>query len=284
MDLNMDGMNYEQLVGLTHRLSAENELLKGAVGSGMQGLEPHVALPNKFDGSRGNCRNFMNQVKLIFQLQPKRYSSDATKVAFIGTLLSGSASTWFSPHFESGSTIMSDIALFWKEFEDTFGDLERAVTAANKIRTLRQGTLSASEYASLFRRLASDLDWGEAALADQFRRGLRDDVKDLLLTLPPPKSLSEAIHSAIACDNRIFERKSERRGNNYSQGHLAYRQHNSEAIPMEIDSLHQSERRRKGPLTPEERARRRRLNLCMYCGESGHLVKDCRSKPAQQEK
>jgi hypothetical protein len=42
-------------------------------------------------------------------------------------------------------------------------------------------------------QLACDVNWGEAALIDQFRYGLRDDVQDLLLTLANPSSFSEAI-------------------------------------------------------------------------------------------
>ncbi len=62
-------------------------------------------------------------------------------------------------------------------------------------------------YASKFRQLAYDVNWGEAALIDQFRCGLRDDIQDLLLTLTDPSSSSEAITQAIRCDNRLFERR-----------------------------------------------------------------------------
>ena len=41
---------------------------------------------------------------------------------------------------------------------------------------------------------------------DQFRQGLRNDVKDLLLTFhDDPKALLEAISRAVRCDNRLFE-------------------------------------------------------------------------------
>jgi hypothetical protein len=49
------------------------------------------------------------------------------------------------------------------------------------------------------------------ALIDQFRQGLHNDVKDLLLRFnEDPKSLPEAISQAVRCDNRLFERRSER--------------------------------------------------------------------------
>jgi hypothetical protein len=48
-------------------------------------------------------------------------------------------------------------------------------------------------------------------LIDQFRCGLSDDVQDLLLTLADPSSFSEAITQAIRCDNRLFERRQEKK-------------------------------------------------------------------------
>ena len=41
--------------------------------------------------------------------------------------------------------------------------------------------------------------------------GLRDDVKALLLNLHDPLILIEAITQAVRCDNRLFERRQERR-------------------------------------------------------------------------
>ncbi len=93
------------------------------------------------------------------------------------------------------------------EFEAMFGDSDKAMTLANKLRRLQQGTRSAIIYALEFRQLACDVNWGETTLIDQFRCGLRDDVQDLLLTLADPSSFSEAITRAIWCNNRQFERR-----------------------------------------------------------------------------
>jgi hypothetical protein len=79
------------------------------------------------------------------------------------------------------------------EFEAVFGNSDKARTSANKLCQLQQGTRSATVYASEFRQLACDVNWGEAALIDQFHYGLRDNVQDLLLTLTDPSSFSEAI-------------------------------------------------------------------------------------------
>ena len=40
--------------------------------------------------------------------------------------------------------------------------------------------------------------------------------------------------------------------------------------PMDIGRI-------RGPLTNEEKQRRRAQNLCLYCGKAGHLVRDCQA-------
>ena len=45
---------------------------------------------------------------------------------------------------------------------------------------------------------------------------------------------------------------------------------------MEIDVY--SVLNSNGKLTPAEKSRRQKLNLCLYCGRTGHQAKECPSK------
>ena len=47
--------------------------------------------------------------------------------------------------------------------------------------------------------------------------------------------------------------------------------------PMEIDTT-----RRHGPLSEEEKQRRRANHLCLYCGGPGHIVVNCPHRPSGQ--
>jgi hypothetical protein len=127
------------------------------------------------------------------QLHPRRYFDDTTRVGFIGTLLTGTAAAWFAPILETSSPFLQDFNAFMAKFEVMFRDSDKARTSANKLHRLQQGTRLAIVYALEFRQLACDINWGEAALIDQFHCGLRDDVQDLLLTLADPSSFSETI-------------------------------------------------------------------------------------------
>ena len=169
--------------------------------------EPKIDLPEKFDGTRYQFRGFISQIHLIIQLQPRRYPTSSTQIGLVGSLLKGSALVWFAPLLETASPLLSDFKAFLAEFKATFGNSDKVRTASNKIRKLQQGRRPAAIYASEFRLLACDLSWDNAALIDQFRHGLQDEVKDLLLTMEDPKDLNEAISQAVRCDNRLFEQR-----------------------------------------------------------------------------
>ena len=112
---------------------------------------------------------------------------------------------------EKESPLPYNFDTFLKEFAATFGEADREEVADTKIRSLRQGLHLASTYATKFRQLACDVDWNENDFISQFRYGLRDNMKDLLLTMPQVNTLSEFITQAIVCDNRLFEKCQEKR-------------------------------------------------------------------------
>jgi len=125
----------------------------------MIALEPQISLPEKFDGTRLKFRGFVSQVRLIMQLQPRRYFDDTIRVGFVGTLLTGTAAAWFAPILETSSPFLQDFNAFMAEFEAVFGDSDKARTSANKLRRLQQGTSSTIVYTSKFRQLACDVNW-----------------------------------------------------------------------------------------------------------------------------
>jgi len=267
-------------------------------------LEPKLGLPEKFNGTRTYFRDFVNAVRLTILLQPKRYPDGRSQVGFLGSLLIGPALSWFAPLIEQSSPLLGNFDAFLKVFEETFGDADKAKTASYKLRKLQQGTRSAAEYAAEFQRTAVDLPWDEYAKIDQFRYGLRGDVKDLLLTFPEPTSLTEAVSQATRCDNRLYERRQERRLESartvQQQRPAAYSQFakipppgrdrstatGTAQIPqpqpfrptapvIQNDPMQVDATPRYRQLTEEEKKLRRANNLCLYCGQPGHIIRTC---------
>ena len=113
------------------------------------------------------------------------------------------------------------------------------------------------------------------------------------MTFPEePKSLTEATSRAVRCDNRLFEWRSERQLQMpRARSEPTYasvvakpfprESYNAPLVstptPMEIDTA-----RRRGPLSEEEKQRRRANRLCLYCGGPGHIAVNCPHRPRRQ--
>ena len=98
--------------------------------------EPKISVPTKFDGTRSQFRGFLNQVRLIIQMHRTNYPTDASRVGLVGSLLSGSAISWFAPLLEKTSPLLSNFKEFIKDFQACFGDTDSVRTTINKLRRL----------------------------------------------------------------------------------------------------------------------------------------------------
>ena len=78
------------------------------------------------------------------------------------------------------------------------------------MQSLCQGTQSIAIYAIEFQQLICDLEWNDKAFINCFQYGVKDNVKDLLITMPKVEILQEFITQAITCNNRLFERHQEK--------------------------------------------------------------------------
>ena len=274
--------NYEQLLATLSALQSQVASLSAATA--FPSREPKVAMPSKFDGDRSAFRGFLNQVKTVFKLQPARYADDPVKIYFIGSLLAGKALSWFNPLMEKPDLYSGQLETYQTLrafFRASFSEIDPAIQASHKIRKLVQGSQSASAYAADFRLLASDLDWNSNALISQYRYGLSNKIKNMLIYSEEPATLDDIVNLSIRCDNRLAELREEYRGPEYRQPVAPYAPRPAPTPPapvnppsssdaMEVDTI-----RRRGPLTPEERTHRFQNGLCLVCGSADHLRKDC---------
>lgn len=252
-----------------------------------------VNAPVPFDGNRSKLRDFLTQVGLNFRANPIGYQSDGQKITFIGSYLSGSPLGWFTSLMESESPLLDDYDGFVAALKSNFGDSDERSTAERNILKLRQKG-SAAKYATDFRLVADKTKWNDAAKMTLFYMGLNDSIKNMLLNLPKRATLEELITDAITCDNRIWEVKNAERtpattdsrfGNPFRprmnpQGSSASSAASNPTtlngpVPMDLSSTQVFKK-----LTPEERARRLKEHLCMYCGQPDHIAAKCPIKPA----
>ena len=259
--------------------------------------EPKVAQPEYFAGQRNKLSNFITQVQMVITLQPNRYPTELSKVLYAGSFLRNTAFLWFQPYVASPPdyAFMQDFAEFCKELRKTFGDPDEEGTAERQLYALKQRT-SVAAYIADFMRYSVVVKWNDQAKAAQFYRGLKDNVKDEIARVGRPKSFGDLQDTAIRIDTRLFERQVERGGDRYQLSSTPRfvprnntvqtytKTERSSTRPLE--HLHAAFQprvgsTRKGRLTPSEYQRRKDNNLCLYCAEKGHSVKDCPIAPAR---
>ncbi|PVU92519.1 hypothetical protein BB560_006050, partial [Smittium megazygosporum] len=112
---------------------------------------------------------------------------------------------------------------------------------------------------------------------------LRQSFGKHLYTVDLPEHLEGVVKICAKVENRISELQATQytgyslsnyhhsiATNKYSQGQNI----NKDPDDMDVDFL----KPRRGPISPEENERRRKLGLCYYCGEPGHMANDCKKQ------
>ena len=130
------------------------------------------------------------------------------------------------------------------------------------------------------------LKWNEVSQISHFRRGLRDEVKDLLMTCDYPERFDDFVKLCIRLDNRWHARYQERKPRQ-SQYRPEQRSTPSSSAPFRPTSVPSTTSgTHPGPmdlstirhLTPAEKKERREKNLCLYCRQPGHFASACPNK------
>lgn len=221
---------------------------------------PVLPLPSRFSGAASECANFVVKLQLLFSVYPTIYPTSPTKCGLLVSLLDGTAADWAARELRETPTLLDHFQTLLDRFVLAFDDHEREFKAQHRIMSIRQGGRSVAAYALEFRQLALHTAWDVAALLAHFLHGLKDDIQDLLLALPSPTSIDQAVTQATACEVRLQARARNR-------GPL------SQAAQRQPQQPQQSQPR--GPLSQAEKDRRRNLNLCAYCGDAAHHQADC---------
>jgi hypothetical protein len=98
---------------------------------------------------------------------------------------------------------------FVTTLEESYGDPDRINTTERAIAKLRQGNRDFVTYYAEFRRLASDLNWNNAAKRAAFHRGLCDELKDILSTQDVPEDWNQYVALVKWRDQQFRARKAE---------------------------------------------------------------------------
>ncbi len=121
-----------------------------------QPKEPWISLPNKFDDTCSKFWSFVNQVHLVILLHHHPCPTSPTQIGLIHILLSCIIFIWFTLLLEHQSPLFNDFEAFLKNFNVTFGNLNKKCTSNIKIWYFCQRLHSIIIYASKFRYYTYD--------------------------------------------------------------------------------------------------------------------------------
>jgi len=264
-----------------------------------------VEKPPSFDGKPAELTDFITKLHVYFIAQPHRFPNDLARCLTAAQFLHGTAFKWVQPSLIQNPLppLLTNYNLFLTELKATFGDPNEQQTSERAIQTLRQHT-SVAAYVAEFTRLSAIVGWPERPLHSMFYQGLKDEVKDQLSLADRPPTLQGLITAALRADHRIMERRAER-GRPFPVRQPYLRPAAplgppappvppasiapvpalvppllAGPAPMDLGANRPVYRR----LTPEERDRRMRANLCLYCGTAGHRAIDCPTRPARPQR
>ncbi|KAL0173634.1 hypothetical protein M9458_029602, partial [Cirrhinus mrigala] len=225
-----------------------------------------MAVPAKYAGEAAECSGFLLQVNLYIQMQPQQFTTERTKVAFLTSLLSGKALKWAEAIWSSNNPIINSYDQFVSHFSKVFSTATGTLSTSHQLFRLRQGSSSIHDYTLLFRTLAAASGWNEISLLGVFRQGLNPEIRSAMAIYDD----SIGLEAFLLHTTRVSQQLAA------CQPPITAPQVASVAAstpvpePMQVDSTR---------LSRTERNRRISQGLCIYCGQSGHILRTCPVRP-----
>ena len=268
--------------------------------------EPNVQDPDTFNGNRDALNGFLTQVQLVFELQPQRFPTDHIKINYVIAKFRGTPLNAVRPYLAMTDFDKPDWLRTYSNFVEylrrNYGDPDEIGTAERKLNSLAQKGSAASFFAE-FQQYSAILGWDDAPLISMAIRGLKDELKDQLVLIGDrPRTMSSLIDIVVRLDNRIWERKQEKRveprstHDNLRGSTTRTTVSNTTTYPNRTEdrrnpsrpaySVPQNQRSSPPPqnvtgqgtprrLSEEEKQRRRDQGLCLFCGQAGHVAASC---------
>lgn len=261
---------------------------------------PEGKKPEEFQGNRSNFKAFVTQLALCFGANSSKFGSDKSKISFAASFLRGPAFDWLEPFIDdvTGEVMFKSYTEFLDGLKAGFADPDQYATAEREIEKLTQSS-SCSAYYSQFVTLIAQLGWTEEAVKiHYFRRGLKEEIKDMLVGRDLPDITTEFASLCIKLDNQIEARSREKQISKKGAPTTSLTPLPPQLIkqnpspvsvqdyktpisystpsyatgdPMELDSA-------------SRKAYRKANNLCTYCGAPGHWVKSCPNLKSKENK
>lgn len=280
--------------GNQRRQSSTNELLlklTEALALRPQPATKSPLIPDSplFTGNKQDFLTWKSSVLLKLNVNADHFPNEQSKMAYIYSRLNAQSQSHLQSWLLNGELKFPSVEQMLKLLETLFDDPNRARDAAVRLHSNYQRNQSFVTWIAEIRRDAAiaGYDPESLALRNLILFNMSIELKRAIIYERDIDQLSinETVSRLQDIDNRqraLSSLVSRNSNTNSVRPHVLPRPsipiitQNNDAMDLSATSS-----QRKGPLTQEEKDRRRKLGLCLYCGEKGHLIKNCSIRPQQ---
>ncbi len=125
-------------------------------------LEVPWPLPASYACDAAEWGSFPLQVALFIEMQPQRFLTGRSKVAFLISLLTGKALLWDRAIWNANSLVINSYDAFINHFKEVFSSATGVLAVSDQLLRLSQGFSTVSDYTLQFCTLAATSGCNEA--------------------------------------------------------------------------------------------------------------------------
>lgn len=100
-----------------------------------------MAMPASYAGDAAECGGFLRQLALYIEMQPAKFPTECTKLAFLISLLSGRALLWTKATLNASTAIINSYEAYTNHLKESLAPLKEH-SVSDQLLRLCQGAMS----------------------------------------------------------------------------------------------------------------------------------------------
>jgi len=174
----------------------EGEISKKEEGTGLSTgtRKPRIREPSTFEGDREHLEGWLAQLSVYFEILGWEEDNDDDKIKYTTCLLRGGAMKWYTPY---GEKLQAKNWTTWEEYQNElrkqFGPVNARDEVRAKIRKLKQGQSSMTDYCNNFRLVACTAQMDGATMSEFLIAGMKKELQQACILAELDQDDVEAI-------------------------------------------------------------------------------------------
>jgi len=253
--------------------------------------KPKAKEPEAYRGEGHKLRGWLAQLRVYYRTVGWQNGHDEEKILYATSLLRDDPGTWITPYAEERITpIWDNWAGFKAELQRQFGVIDAKGEARIRLKKMKQGKRSVTEFWNEFRLVASEAELDDSTGGERLLGGMIAELQNAWRASSEEYEDLEALAQwAIRKETKLAmvrhiqgspsTKNSPRETTIPRNPDGTYRPANdgnqNYGDPMELDA---TRRRPRFNISREEFQRRIREQLCLKCAQPRHLARSCPKK------